>query len=131
MLVVAGIVAVGQLPRHHPLVPALRFTIPGWHRTSPARGPTYDLTSPSLHQLRVPRVARVGSVLTFHGSVPSGSSGGALFEGTYGGRWHPLAVELSSDGGYTTRVILPHRGLFHLRFVYPDGARWVGSVRVR
>jgi hypothetical protein len=130
-LVVAGVVALGQLPRSHPLVPTLRFTIPGWQREAPPRGPTYDLTQPSLHQLRVPRSARVGSVLDFHGSLPSGTAGQVVLEGTYGGPWHVLALDSTSGGDYTTRFIVPRRGLLHLRLVYPDGTRWVGSVRAR
>src|ERR671922_688743 len=52
------LVALGYLPRGHPLLPALRFTIPMPRHSAAAVRPV---------RLRGPTTVRRGSFLTFHG----------------------------------------------------------------
>jgi hypothetical protein len=71
--------------------------------------------------------------LTRAALVKAGRRPGVVrISGTYGGPWRTLRiVTLDRAGGYTARIDLARRGLFHLRVLYPDGSRAVGSLRVR
>jgi hypothetical protein len=69
--------------------------------------------------------------MTFRGTAAVGT---VEIDGTYGPtpRWRQLAsVRSLPDGTYQARIHLTRRGLLHLRVLYADGSKAVGSVRVR
>jgi hypothetical protein len=114
--------ALGQLPRSHPLIPALHFNLPVFSRTP---------VSASTGAISLPRRSPLGSFLTLHGQLPPGESGTVTVEGAYiRPPWKLLASVPASNGSYTARIPLDHRGLLHLRVTYPDGHRSVGETRV-
>jgi hypothetical protein len=120
ILVSAAILALGHLPKGHPLVPSLRFSLP--HSSRHVSG---------LGKIAVPRHGLLGSSLTLSGTF-SGADGRVVrVEETYGGGWRVVRRAEIRDGRYATTVRLERRGLLHLRLVYPDGSRAVGSIRVR
>lgn len=120
VLVSAAILALGHLPSGHPLVPALRFSLPHSSRHVPGLG-----------KIAVPRHGRLGSSLTLSGKLSGADRRVVVVEGTYGDGWRVVGRAETRDGAYATTVRLDRRGLFHLRVVYPDGSRAVGSIRVR
>ncbi|HJU36332.1 MAG TPA: hypothetical protein VJ716_02810 [Gaiellaceae bacterium] len=120
-LVVA--LALGQLPREHPLIPALHFNLQSSAPNSVPAG---------VGRITIARRLPVGSFLTLHGGVPSGESGTVTVEGAYTRPpWNLLAAVPVKDGTYEARIQLNHKGLLHLRVTYPDGHRSVGETRVR
>jgi len=133
VLVSAAVFALGHLPRGHPLVPELRFSVPMPHTSAAHRPPavTATLTRPRIRRIAVPRSGRSGSSLTFRGTVPDGEEGVVRLDATYGGAWRRVARVNTVGGAYRVTVRLARRGLLHLRLVYPDGSRAVGSIRVR
>jgi hypothetical protein len=114
--------ALGQLPRSRPLIPALHFTLPALSRTVPAqRNGTISLP-PSL---------QTGSFLTLHGRLPSGETGTVTVQGAYDhAPMRVLATVPSQNGFYEARLQLNQQGLLHLLVTYPDGHRSVGEVEV-
>jgi hypothetical protein len=115
--------ALGHVPRGHPLVPALNFRLPGLSSLQP---------SPRISTISLPRSLPVGSLLTLRGQLPSGETGTVSVEGAYiRPPWRLLAAVPAVDGSYEVRFPLDHKGLLHLRVTYPDGQRSVGEVRVR
>ena len=121
-IVAVAAVAAGQLPRADPLVPALHLDFPRLHHTTHAQ---------RIAKLQLPRHAPVGSTLTLASAHDAGTGGRVRISGTYTGRWHTIALVPLTDTGYRARIWLRRRGLLHLRIVYPDGTRSVGSIRVR
>jgi hypothetical protein len=92
---------LGQLPRGHPIIPALHFNLPSSSTHSPASELSLSpFGSPARVTLRGPSVISVGSFLTFHGQVPTGDEGQVRILGSLAGRaWQTLAVaDGSSDG---------------------------------
>lgn len=116
--------ALGQLPRSHPLVPVLHFTFPAlFHDSAPAKA--------NPDAISLPRRLPLGSYLTLHGQLPAGESGTVTVEGAYiRPPWKLLAAVPAANGSYEARIPLNHRGLLHLRVTYPDGHRSVGETRV-
>lgn len=111
--------ALGQLPRSHPLISALHFRLPAL--SSPAKTGHIALRSG----------AQLGSLLTLHGRLPGGEAGTVTIDGAYGGgRWHVLAAVPARDGSYSARIQLGRKGLLHLRVTYPDGHEAVGETAV-
>jgi hypothetical protein len=120
----AALLALGQFPRQHPLLPSFHFTVPSLHSA------THTSTTPTTMVL--PRNAALGSFLTIRGELPAGESGTVSVEGaSLRPPWRLLAAVPTTDGSYMARVRLSHRGLLHLRVRYPDGHRSVGSIHVR
>ncbi|HJU37575.1 MAG TPA: hypothetical protein VJ716_09185 [Gaiellaceae bacterium] len=111
--------ALGQLPRSHPLIPSLHFTLPA-------------LSGPAeAGQISLPSSTRLGSLLTLHGRLPGAGTGAVSVEGAYGGGpWRLLATVPVRGGAYEARIRLDRRGLLHLRVTYPDGRRAVGETAV-
>src|SRR4051812_21913270 len=98
LAVVASLaIALGQLPLHHPLVPALHF------------GGAVAPRSPSVGTIDGPSTAAVGSSLTLHGPAPTGP---VTVQGSYDGgqTWTTLSSIRSVGGTYTTTVRLTQRG---------------------
>jgi hypothetical protein len=122
VLVSGALLALGQFPRGHPLVPTLHFSLPGiGHHAAKPR--TFPLNGPST--------ASVGSTLTLRGSSSSAVSGAVTVTGSYGDGWKTLVTTVMRSGTYQAQVKLWRRGLLHLRVTYPDGSRAVGSISVR
>jgi hypothetical protein len=116
------LVALGYLPRGHPLLPALKFRIPAPRHSAAATKPV---------RLLGPRTVRRGSFLTFHGRVPTGHEGAVLIRGSLdGGVWRTLAIADGNDGTYRARIPLRRRGMLRLRVLFRGGVVEEGSVRV-
>lgn len=113
---------LGQLPRSHPLLPALHFNLTR-HGTSPP-GATTGVIS-------LPANLTVGSFLTLRGQLPPGETGTVTVEGEYGNSsWQVLATVPATDGSYGARVAVNQRGILHLRVTYPDGRQALGETQV-
>ena len=120
-LVVA--LALGQLPRSHPLIPSLHFTLPSLSSAPPAA---------ENSTISLPHSLPFRSFLTLHGQLAAGEMGTVTVEGAYiRPPWRLLAAVPAANGSYQARIPLNHKGLLHLRVTYPDGQRSVGEVRVR
>jgi hypothetical protein len=118
------LVALGYLPRGHPLLPALHFRIP-----APRHSAAAAAARPG--RLRGPTTVRRGSFLTFHGRVPTGHEGAVVIRGSLdGGAWRTLAVADGNNGTYRARIALRRRGMLRLRVRFHGGIEEVGSVRV-
>lgn len=130
ILVSAALLILGQLPRNHPLLPSFHVRLPSL-RHEATKATSFHVSAPRLTKLRGPRAARVGGTLTVSGSNRT-SRGPVAIQGTYGRSWKTLST-LEVDGGGDFRVTIPltRRGLLHIRVLYPDGSRAVGSTRVR
>jgi hypothetical protein len=116
------LVALGYLPRGHPILPALHFRIPASRHSAAAPKPV---------RLHGPRTVRRGSFLTFHGRVPSGHEGAVVIRGSLdGGAWRTLAIADGNDGAYRARIALRRRGMLRLHVLFRGGIVEVGSVRV-
>jgi hypothetical protein len=139
--IVAGAVAIllGQFPRNHPVVQALHFNLPALGN-NPASPPTTAavaqqasttrdrVAKPRIRRLKIARFGTAGATLLLHGTAPT--AGKVIVRGSYGGlRWHTLATARAKRS-YTVGVHLGRRGVLHLRVLYADGSRAVGSIRV-
>lgn len=136
-VVAAGL--LGQLPRGHPLVAALHVTLPSLHEKAaptqttrpfkPATSTTSRRTAaPRIRLLRVPHYGAQGTTIVLHGIAPT--AGRVLVRGSYdGSHWHTLATPKATRA-WKTLVHLARRGQLHLRALYPDGSRAVGSIHV-
>jgi hypothetical protein len=122
-----ALLVLGHFPRGHPLLPAFHFTVPSLHR-----GTHKAAAAVTVARIALPHSAAVGSFLTLRGQLPAGESGTVSVDGAYvRPPWRLLAAVPATAGSYTARVQLSHKGLLHLRVVYPDGHHSVGSIRVR
>ena len=117
--------ALGQLPRSHPLIPALHFTLPG---ISGAASPGVIRPTGTIN---TPSTASVGSTLTFHGTAPPGN-GPVIIQGSYDGgqTWQTLTSVGSANGAYAAQITLSERGSLQLQIVFSDGSKSVGAVNV-
>jgi hypothetical protein len=109
-------IALGQLPLHHPLVPALHIG-----GTASPVAPVRTITGLST--------APVGSSLSLHGPAPSGV---VTIEGSYdsGRTWIVLSSTQSIDGTYSTNLSLTKRGRLAIKILFSDGSTANGSVVV-
>jgi hypothetical protein len=98
---------------------------------SKARGA--EPSDPQVSQLHGARTAPAGGggFFVLRGHAAPEMSGTVTVEGTYGGGWRLLATVPMRGGVYEARVELAQRRLLHLRVIYPDGSKSVGSVGVR
>jgi hypothetical protein len=119
-LVVA--LALGQLPRSHPLIPSLHFKLSG--SSSPLR--------PAITgSISLPAAVTLGSFLTLHGTLPAGETGIVTVDGAYEqGAWQTLASVPAADGSYEARIPLNQSGLLRVRVTYPDGRQSEGETQV-
>jgi hypothetical protein len=122
-IVVAVVIALGQLPRHHPLIPALHFGSRA-SSTPPSTAPVGRITGLST--------ATLGSTLSLHGSAPLPDAS-VQIEGSYdsGRTWKILSAVRSSGGAYAARIALKRRGSLALKIVFANGSSAVGSIFVR
>jgi hypothetical protein len=125
----AAILVAGNLPRGHPLVPALHVNISTQHKTAPRSVPRPTI---SIGKIKGPSVGRVGGFLTLRGQLPAGETGTISVDGAFRHPpWRTLATVPTDGGAYIARIPLNQRGLLHLRVTYPDGHRAVGTIHVR
>lgn len=136
MVTLAAIACVvaGQVPRHHPLVPAFSFTLPhiggrtshavdasvAGGQTEPLDGPNVA-TDPSTYTLR----GRTASTDGLH--VP----GQVVLRGRWNqGAWLVLVrTQTDAAGNFRVTVKLHRRGVLELRLQLPDG--FVGTKTLR
>lgn len=125
ILVSAALVALGQFPRSHPILPSLHVDLPGSQSASPGTpsGPPGTISLPSTEP--------VGSTLTLQGTAPRGN-GSIAVQGSYdrGQTWETLATVGSADRTYTAHIALTQSGLLEIRVVFPNGSEAVGSTTV-
>jgi len=105
-------IALGQLPLHHPLVPAFHI--------GPAPAAALDL----------PPSASVGSSLELHGTAPTGP---VTVEGSYDGgqTWTVLSSAQSTGGTYATALQLTQQGTLSIKILFTDGSTATGSILVQ
>lgn len=118
ILVAAALLALGQLPKGHPILPSLHVDLPG-SRSAPTR------------TINLPANASVGSTLSLHGAAPPGS-GLVTVEGSYDGgqSWETLASVGSADRTYVAQIALSQSGPLQIRIVFADGSQATGTVNV-
>jgi hypothetical protein len=120
-LLVLGYVALRSLD-HTASPPPVATTTPA--ATTPGRDAT-----PRIRLLPLAHFAAIHTALTLHGQAPT--RGTIVVKGSYGGlHWSTLARVETKNRAYSVRIYLSRRGQLHLRVLYPDGSRAVGSVHV-
>jgi hypothetical protein len=126
----AALFGLGHFPQHHPILPALYFAIPKIPHVSSTHSLRPNAQDP-VGRIRLPSSGRVGGFLTIQGRLPDGEEGTVSVQGAFSQQpWRLLAAVPSASGSYQARIQLTRPGLLHLRVVYPDGHRAVGSMRV-
>lgn len=125
MLAVGTSIALGQLPRDNPLVPALHIKIPGISDVSAA------LDEPEVRRLDLPKVVQSGGVLTVGGRVEP-ARGTVRIDIHWNARpWRTVySAPLSGDGTYEAPIDLSKAGRLNIRVLLPNGDKLRGSVRV-
>jgi hypothetical protein len=135
---VAG-VAAGQLPRHHPLVPAFAFRLPhlGSSAEDGSSAAAAAIGRGRLVQLGGPPVAADPSTYTLHGRTAATdgvhSTGKVVLRGRWDdGPWLVLArTRTDAAGNFEVTSKLHQRGLLELRLLLPDGFIGTKTVRVQ
>ncbi len=127
VLVSVAVLAAGHLPKTHPLVPALHFTLPA--RASGAESGKDH--SPRFDKLGGPGVVRAGSVITTRGSLASSVSGPVVVQGRWKLHgWKTLGGTYMRSGAYQVTYPLRHRGVVRIRISLPDGTFAITKIRV-
>jgi hypothetical protein len=131
VLVSATLFALGQLPRQHPLVPALHFkiSIPGHATRADAGGPTLPKPRPIVLPTHVP--ARGNLIVS--ASIRGYTGRLVTLEARWNrAQWRTVGVRrLGANGKVHIPVRLTHRGVLRLRVTYPKGQSAVGRTFVR
>ena len=133
-MVALGCLLAGQLPRHHPLVPALSFALPHLHRSSPrdASSTAGSRTIP----LGGPTSAIAPSTYTLHGRTASTDGTHATGDVVLRGRWNHGAwlvlatARIDAAGNFRVASKLRQRGLLELRLLLPDGVVGLKTLHV-
>jgi hypothetical protein len=120
---------LGQVPKGHPLVPALHFRLPGVARAPASVGPPRRRVLP----LRLPAVGALSSSLTIRGRLPGYGGRLVVVEGKWNRRgWATVATaRIGRHGTYRARFRLARAGTLRVRLTSPDGTTAVGEMRVR
>jgi len=120
---------LGQVPKGHPLVPALHFRVPGVARAPASMRPTSRRVLP----LRLPAVGAVSSPLTIRGRLPGYGGRLVVVEGRWNRRgWATLATSrIGRHGAYRARFRLARTGVLRVRLTYPNGMTSLGVMHVR
>jgi len=130
--VAATAVALGQLPRHDPLVPAFAFNLPHF---SSSHLVASQLGHGQVIPLGGPSVVHRGGVYTFRGRTGSVNAvnitGNVIARGRWnGGAWQVLAkTKTDALGSYRLAITLTRLGVLDIRISTPDG--YVGTKTVR
>jgi hypothetical protein len=137
-LAAVACVAAGQLPRHHPLVPAFAFELPhlGAGDEDGSSSAAASIGRGRIVRLGGPPVAADPSTYTLHGRTAA--SGGVHSTGkvVLRGRWDDgpwLVLERTrtdAAGNFEVTSKLHRRGLLELRLMLPDGFIGTKTVRV-
>ena len=130
-------VAAGQLPRHHPLVPAFAFKLPqlGASADDGSSAADASIGRDRIVRLGGPPVATDPSTYTLHGRTAATdgvhSTGKVVLRGRWDdGPWLVLArTRTDAAGNFEVTSKLHRRGLLELRLMLPDG--FVGTKTVR
>jgi hypothetical protein len=129
VLASAALFAAGQLPKDHPLLPALHVKLP----TIRAHASSEPVRHRSRRFVRLqgPRIVPSGSVITSRGTLDPPISGAVLVQG----RWRPhewktLGGAYVKNGSWTVRYRLVRRGTVHIRMSLPDGSFAIATIRV-
>jgi hypothetical protein len=136
-LAAVACVAVGQLPRHHPLVPAFAFRLPhiGAGGDDGSSAAAASIGRGRTVRLGGPPIAADPSTYTLHGRTAATdgvhSTGKVVLRGRWdGGPWLVLArTHTDAAGNFEVTSKLHRRGLLELRLLLPDG--FVGTKTVR
>ena len=131
-------VAAGQLPRHHPLVPAFAFRLPhlGASDEDGLSSAAASIGQGRIVHLGGPTVATDPSTYTLHGRTAATdgvhSTGKVILRGRWDdGPWLVLArTRTDAAGNFEVTTKLHRRGLLELRLMLPDGFVGVKTVRV-
>jgi hypothetical protein len=131
VLVSAILFGLGQLPRQHPLVPALHFkvSIPGHATPANAGAPTLPKPRPFVLPTHMPAQGKLivtASIRGYAGRL-------VTLEARWNRRpWRTVGVRrLGVSGKVHFPVRLTHRGVLRLRLTYPNGQSAVGRTAVR
>jgi hypothetical protein len=121
----ASLFLLGQLPRGHPIIPAL-------HVGPPHLGHKAAVPPPVPARLRAPRVVRVGAGLTITGTVPPNLNGTVRLRGDWGsGQWRTFAMSTAANGSYSLAMRFNRRGVLKLRVRAAGQTLALGTIRVR
>ena len=131
-------VAAGQLPRHHPLVPAFAFKLPhlGTNADDGSSAAAASIGRDRIVQLGGPTVAADPSTYTLHGRTAATdgvhNTGKVVLRGRWDdGPWLVLArTRTDAAGNFEVTSKLHRRGVLELRLLLPDGFVGVKTVRV-
>jgi hypothetical protein len=135
-LAAAGCVAAGQLPRHHPLVPAFSFKLPRLGHRAAAPPASSTIGGGRIEPLGGPPLATDPSTYTLHGRTAATdglhSTGKVVLRGRWdGGAWLVLArARTDAAGNFQVTTRLHRRGVLELRLMLPDGFIGTKTVRV-
>ena len=137
VLAAVACVAAGQLPRHHPLVPAFAFKLPhlGAGADDGSSSAAAAIGRGRIVQLGGPPVAADPSTYTLHGRTAATdgvhSTGKVVLRGRWDdGPWLVLAqTRTDAAGNFEVTSKLRRRGLLELRLMLPDG--FIGRKTVR
>jgi len=131
----AACVTAGQLPRHHPLVPAFSFALPQLGSRA-AASPTTATSAGAGRQVALggPPVAANPSTYTLHGRTASTdglpSTGKVVLHGRWNdGPWLVLdRTRTDAAGNFEVQAPLHRNGVLELRLLLPDG--FVGTKTI-
>jgi hypothetical protein len=132
-----GCVAAGQLPRHHPIIPAFSFRLPQLRGADAASQPAASIGNGRSIPLGGSPVATDPSTYTLYGQTASTDGMHVTGKVVLRGRWDhgPWLVldktETDADGRFRVASKLRRRGLLELRLLLPDGFVRTKSLRVR
>lgn len=117
-----GVLLLGQFPRQHPLLPALRIGSPS------VLVPTHHTFPLNLFQ-----TATYGSTLTINGTDPNATSGTIVAAGQWnGGPWLTVGSSvLASDHSWSVPISMNQHGTLNIRISLPSGDSLVGAVTVQ
>lgn len=126
ILASAALLALGQFPRGHPILPPLHVSLPGSPSASAGTPPA------PVGTINLPNTAPLGSTLNLHGTAPLGNGSVTIQASHDGGQtWQTLASVGSANGTYTAQVALTQTGPVQIRIVFANGSEAVGSMTVK
>ncbi len=125
IVVTGALLALGQLPAGHPILPALHFRLPGSLTSVVSRTPPAQ-----SGKISGPSTATAGTIVNLHGTAQSGP---VTIQGSYDGgtTWQTLAAAVVDNGTWDASVPITQQGTLRLRVVRPDGSQEVGTINVQ
>jgi hypothetical protein len=136
-LTVAGsAIALGQLPRGHPVVPALSLWGGKHQQAAPPQAISSGFGIDRTTRLRGPSTASYGSTYMLTGRTGTVNrarvTGTVVLRGSLDrSRWTALSkTSTDREGRFAMTISLRHRGSLRLRLLTPDGFVAIGTLRV-